>query len=241
MLIIKRLIKIICYSLDNLALKLFGPFVLRHKDISVANFSIDDVVGLPRSVNSYLLKSLTFLHNRYGLIVHNYLFYKIGEDVVLSGFDKELNRLNWLNWGAHQEEFIGEIYQVINSCGMNKSQYIRLHEFKLLSDKTIPFLANEGVKGLLTADDKKRASYKLTKEEIAVLNRNGIAKANNTDEFIYLKSEFRLEKMIFPKLLSRKYHGGTLVFFTHENKYEQIEKRLILICKLLNRNRIKFI
>lgn len=124
---------------------------------------------------------------------------------------------------------------------MNKSQYIRLHEFKLLSDKTIPFLTNEGVKGLLTADDTKRASYKLTKEKIAVLNRNGIAKTNNTDEFIYLKSEFRLEKMIFPKLLSRKYHGGTLVFFTHENKYEQIEKRLILICELLNRNRIKFI
>lgn len=57
----------------------------------------------------------------------------------------------------------------------------------------------------------------------------------------YVKTDFRLEKFIFFRLLSRKYKGGTLIFFTHAWIYHKVDKKLFLLCKILHDCHIKFV
>lgn len=236
---VKHLIKQILYLIDNLFIKAFGGVVLKQKNIKYAHFSIDDVHEVIKPNNTYILDSLKYMHDKYGLIVHNYLFYKVNDNIALNEASCIYKQLDWMDWGAHQAEYIKETYSFINQWGLQKSKYIRLHEFKA-TILTYYEMTKEGVAGLLTADSNNRLSYNLNKKQLRRLNNDGFVKAN-VGGGIYLKTDFRLERVIFPKLLLRRYRGGTLVFFTHENKYKIVEKRLNMVCRLLHNNGIIFV
>ena len=206
----KKIIKFFVSILDFLLLLLFGKIVIKKKKIQYAHFSIDDVTDVyPKNI----LDRLLILHNRYGLVVHNYLMYT---DEVKNPSIKPRSINGWLDCAPHQSEYIQEIFDFIKKNNLKVSKAARLHEYKIHSKNDINLLLNEGVEILLTAESSKRKSYLLTDKQINALDDYG--KLYLTNGGGYVKTDFRLEKFIFFRLLSRKYKGGTL-FFLHMHGY----------------------
>lgn len=91
--------------------------------------------------------------------------------------------------------------------------------------------------GVLTADVRGRSSYGLCNEKCSKVSKGNMVEI---DSVKYLKTDIRLEKMIFYQLI-KKPKTDILVVFTHEKKYRLIGEKLNLLCELLHKANVKFI
>nr|WP_308623736.1 hypothetical protein [uncultured Eisenbergiella sp.] len=229
----KELFRIAAYKIDYLFLKWFGKRIIKRKGINKVHFSIDDVFDMVTNEHSFIVDDLRRLNTEYGLISHLFLFNQC-EDRVLNQFSFSLGSLECVDYGAHQAEYIDETYEKIGVAQI--SEYVRLHEFKATSEQ-LNKLKKYGVVGVLTADSRRRSSYGLCDEKSSRVSQGNMVEV---DDVMYLKTDIRLEKIIFYQLI-KKPKTDILVFFTHESKYGLVSERLNLLCELLYKAGVKFI
>lgn len=229
----KELLIATAHKADYLMLKCFGKMLIRSKGIRKVHFSIDDVFNMVEDEHSCIMDDLCRLNFEYGLISHLFLFYN-HDGNVLKKISAPLKNLKYIDYGAHQAEYIAETYKVIGSGSI--SEYVRLHEFKA-SPEQVSSLKKYGVGGVLTADSKTRFSYGLKEENCRRVSSGSTVEV---DGMRYLKTDIRLEKNVFYQLLNKP-KTNTLVVFTHEPKYKLVSKKLDLLCKLLYQVDLEFI
>ena len=224
---IKKCIKSILYSWDYIFLRLFGKMVLKVKKINAVHFSIDDVFEMVQKPNENIIDSLSALHEKYKLIVHNYVLYKTSKGILIQLPDT-LGSLTWMDWAPHQAEFA-----LLGNAP--KSSFVRLHEYRAEYEQ---INALGRISALLAADSNTRRSYGLSSESVKRLDQKGKIIENGVT---YIKTDIRMEKMIFLQLLRKRNLNGLLIMFTHEYSYGTIEKRLYLLCKLMKELNIGFV
>lgn len=230
---VKELFIAAAHKADYLMLKCFGKMLIRSKGIRKVHFSIDDVFNMVEDENSCIMDDLRRLNSEYGLRSHLFLFYN-HDGNVLKKISVPLKNSKYIDYGAHQAEYIAETYKVIGSGSI--SEYVRLHEFKA-SPKQVSSLKKYGVVGVLTADSKIRFSYGLKEENCRRVSSGSTVEV---DGMRYLKTDIRLEKNVFYQLLNKP-KTSMLVVFTHESKYKLVSKKLDLLCKLFYQTGLEFI
>lgn len=210
--------------------------------MNLIHFSIDDVIYIfkeltfnkPKSI--FDLPILTFfknLHNKYGIVISFYCFYKKGNfsltDCTRHYKNEFEENSSWMRWGFHG--FTGiENYSIQDSTVslkqyllvMNNLQEIvgnnsldffpRIHKFQANSSfKQKMVYSQYPLIGLLTADDD-RISYDLNQSEITILNSKNLYKG--TENLFYLRTTQRYDSLV--KLYKIFKYKGTCIFFTHE-------------------------
>ena len=230
---VKELLRTAVYKVDYLLLKCFGKMLITKKGIRKVHFSIDNVFDMVEAEHSCIRDDLRRLNTEYGLISHLFLFYN-HDGKVLNQIPTSFRNLKCLDYGAHQAEYIDETYERIVDGSV--SEYVRLHEFKA-DPEQLKRLKKHGVEGVLTADSNTRSSYRLSEKDCRRVSSGNIVEE---DGIRYLKTDIRLEKIIFYQLMNKP-KTDTLVVFTHESKYRLVSKRLNLFCDLLYQADVEFI
>lgn len=141
---VKELFRTAAYKADYLMLKCFGKMLIRSKGIRKFHFSIDDVFNMVEDEHSCIMDDLCRLNSEYGLVSHLFLFYNYDGN-ILSQISVPLKNMKYIDYGAHQAEYIAETYRVIESGLV--SEYVRLHEFKA-SPEQVNSLKKYGVGGV---------------------------------------------------------------------------------------------
>jgi|GEM_PF-4681360 len=231
---LKKVIKRVIYCIDYILILGFGEKILVAKNIQCVHLSMDDVFEILRGKNHYIIESMSEIHMKYGILVHLYCLHLHNKSVIQT-ISPELTCYDWIDYGPHQPEYIEEIYQKLD--GLNRSKYIRLHEFKATPEQINKLIQGGGC-GLLTADTAKRASYDLKYEMIEKIAKKGTVTLENLK---YIKTDIRLERLIFLQLLRKRGKNNLLTIFTHEQKYGQVESRLRLLCEIFDKLSILYI
>lgn len=213
-----------------------------------------------------ILKFLRKLHNKYGAVFSMYCFYTNGNFDLSESTDKFSNEFNdnsdWLKFGFHtidgesnyestskekaKTDYDEIITQLIRITGSNncidtipRLQNFAGNEESILAMKN----SNNGIKGLLSADDN-RLSYYLDKEDSDyVLTHDKYMDKDNEIEFI--STDLRLENFDNPykelknRLKSKEYNNrmNILEIFTHEVYLNDsnMKKKMIDCCKFANK------
>ena len=142
----KELLRAVAYKSDYLMLKCFGKMLIKSKGIKKVHFSIDDVFDMVENEHNYIMDDLRRLNSEYGLVSHLFLFYN-HDGNFLSQVPTPLKNLRYIDYGAHQAEYIDETYERIGK-GSSVSDYVRLHEFKATPEQ-VKNLRKYGVGGCL--------------------------------------------------------------------------------------------
>lgn len=209
------------------------------------HYSIDDVVGVfeeltkkqPDSIFDLpFFAHLQHLHNKYGLVVSCYCFFRNGCFSLANCtryYKTEFERnSSWLRFGFHGyagcenyetlalDECICQYQKVI--CNLRDivgekslDTFPRIHTFRASRD-FLHYLADNDIlslKGVLAADDD-RISYSLTFSENEELKHQGILIKDN---LCFLKTSQRFDGLglhMQKKLFSHM--GGYVILFTHE-------------------------
>lgn len=128
---VKELFRV-AHNADYLMLKCFGKMLIRSKSIRKVHFSIDDVFNMVEDEHSCIMDDLCRLNSEYSLVSHLFLFYNYDGN-VLNKISVPLKNLKYIDYGAHQAEYIAETYRVIGSGSI--SEYVRLMSLKLVQSK----------------------------------------------------------------------------------------------------------
>lgn len=243
---------------------------------NIFNLSFDDTIIIFEDIseNDYnsifdnqTLNWYRQLHRDYGVVISCYVYYEDGEfnlsQVPDKYKDEFVKNSSWLRFGFHTlngetnykkgkitDDYIKTINQLERIVGKQSiDNVIRLQMFQgsYKEIKELSQLADEPVKGLLTADDK-RQSYYLNKDKSSYIYCHDEYYDTDTDIHFY-STDFRTEDVenINSKLRelstdSWNNQTGDLVIFSHEwalsmeNK-EKIEK----MCRYAHKNGYKFV
>ena len=242
--------------------------------MKVIHYSVDDVFGVFRSLTKLHPKSifeLPFfayfqkLHQRYGLVVSCYCFFKKGDFSlcdVTRAYKKEFERnSSWLRFGFHgytgsedyNEQSLDESARQYRDVILNLREIVgekcldtfpRLHAFKASSDFLRYLESNDvlSLNGLLAADDD-RNSYSLSALEDEKLKcrhlflKGNLALLRTTQRFDSLMPSMQMKLFAYSGV-------GVIEFFTHElllfNPKNLKNKVKSIIIKLLMKAACKY-
>lgn len=229
------------------------------------HFSIDDVIDifldLAKNQHQYdsifdnsTLDFLRTCHMDYGAKFVLYCFYEsenFNLSMVPDKYRSEfLENSDWLNFGFHYinsekpneesakrilsdyQKLTDELIRVTGSTNYT----LRLSYF-MGSYDAINSLKNQGVKGLLTADDD-RLSYYLNKEDSKFINNHDIYIDKNSG-MKFISTDMRLEKVEDNKIYSElidicldEQQNQIIAVFTHEYALDDnMQKKIKTVCK----------
>ncbi|MDF2842121.1 MAG: hypothetical protein K0R00_547 [Herbinix sp.] len=198
------------------------------------------------------------LHEKYSAIFSLFLYSEKNDFHINQMTDKFkrdfVQSIDWLKLGYHGFDSIGKNARNIDTLGKQAfietinaierfadlsslTKVLRLHKYEGTKE-FLMFLNQQGVKGVLTADDD-RISYDLTVEECSELDKKGIFHKNS---LYYYKTYFRIENLSDSlDGISEFSNIKRLNVFTHEwafkNQFQKIEK----VVKWLNQNNFQFL
>ena len=217
------------------------------------HFSLDDVVGITKSLSTYTgetifrnpcLATLKEWHTKYGIVASLY----VQEDFCInSKYSRELiDNSDWLKWGYHgntdkaRKKDVKRFYkQVLDSIGTDAiiCNMPRLHYFA--ADKhTCTILQKMGCTGFLGCDDwnwnsAKRTNYYLDDKNSSLLDEEG-ALLDTISGLYFVKTDFRLEHISQrwgDVLHALQYYSGNskqareLIIFSHEWCFDEYKEQ----------------
>lgn len=202
------------------------------------------------------LNWLKSLHDEYGLVTSCYVFYENGNfnlSLVPSKYKDEFEKnSNWLRFGFHSlnantsydtsldlvEDYRKTIMELKRIVGSNAiDNIVRLESFKG-HEKDIKKLSNlsyQPIKGLFTADDKRKSYYLNTKLNSYIYDHDRLLDDNIVFYSTDLRIEFIKDIAIKEKEISTSAWNNQrdiLIVFTHEWELDQdIRQRCESLCK----------